>query len=325
MVVARRVGITGAAGFVGRALVARFRSDGWDVVGLDRVGGDGVHTADLREPGDWQRRLTGCGVVVHTAALVSQTASWDDAWRANVVATRHVVDAVDPDTRLVHCSSAAVYSAHKPAGVDETWPVHPTGRTYGDTKIASEQVVLAAYAAGEVDAVIVRPSDVYGPGSRPWTEVPVAMLRAGRLVLPARGEGTVDPIFVDDLVEGVVAAVLADAPASRVHNLSGGRPVSAVDFFSGYSRRLGLAPARRVPTGIALATAEVIGRLQRRCGRPSELGAGTVSMLAKTGSISPARAGRELGWTPQVTLDEGMERTVAVLTASATSGGRGSR
>lgn len=318
----RRVGITGAAGFVGRALVARFRSDGWEVVGLDRVGGDGVHTADLRDPGDWQRRLAGCAVVVHTAALVSQTASWDAAWRANVVATRNVVDAVDPGTRLVHCSSAAVYSAHKPVGVDETWPVHPTGRTYGDTKIASEQVVLSAHVAGEADAIVVRPSDVYGPGSRPWTDVPVTMLRAGRLVLPARGAGTVDPIFVDDLVAGVVAAALADAPPSRVYNLSGGRPVAAVDFFSGYSRRLGLPSPRRVPTGIALAAAEVIGRAQRRCGRPSELGAGTVAMLAKTGSISPARAGRELGWAPRVPLDEGLDRTVAVLTASATSGGR---
>ena len=321
--IGQRVGITGAAGFVGRALVARFRSDGWEIVGLDRVGGDGLHTADLRAPGAWQRRLAGCAVVVHTAALVSQTASWDDAWHANVVATRLVVDAVDPDARLVHCSSAAVYSAHKPTDVDETWPVRPTGRTYGDTKIASEQVVLAALAAGEADAVVVRPGDVYGPGSRPWTDMPVAMLRAGRLVLPARGEGTVDPIFIDDLVTGVVAAALADAPPSRVYNLSGGGPLPAVDFFAGYSRRLGLPPPRRVPTGIALAAAEVIGRAQRWCGRPSELGAGTVAMLAKTGSISPARAGRELGWTPRVSLDDGMDRTVAILTARATSDGRG--
>jgi len=57
---------------------------------------------------------------------------------------------------------------------------------------------------------------------------------------------------------------LVDAREGRVHNLSRGRPTAAVDFFSGYSRRLGLAPPRRVPTGIALVAAEVIGRARPR-------------------------------------------------------------
>lgn len=54
-------------------------------------------------------------------------------------------------------------------GVDESWPVRPDGHRYVDTKIASEQVVLQAHAAGEIAATVVRPADVYGPGSIPWT------------------------------------------------------------------------------------------------------------------------------------------------------------
>jgi nucleoside-diphosphate-sugar epimerase len=319
----RRVGITGAAGFVGRAVADRFRADGWDVVGVDRVAGEGVHAADVRAAGRWQELVAGCTLVVHTAALVSQNASRDDAWAVNVVGTRRVVEAVAPGARLVHFSSAAVYSQQKPPAVGETYPVRPTGRTYGDTKIASEHVVLAAHVAGEADVVVVRPSDVYGAGSRPWTEIPIAALRAGRLVLPAHGRGQVDPVHIDDLVDGVVAAALAAEPASRVYNLSGGRPVTATEFFGEYSRRLGLAAPRTASTRVATLLAEALGRAQRWRGTPSELGAGAVAMLAKTGSCSPARAGRELGWAPRVSLDEGMRRTVAALGA-ATSGGRGS-
>lgn len=308
----RAVAVTGASGFVGRALCTRFRAEGWDVVGVDRVG-DGVVRADLRFAGPWQDRLRACDAVVHTAALVSQTASRDDAWMANVVATRRVVEAVAPGARLVHFSSAAVYSPDKPDGVDETFPVRPTGRTYADTKIASEQVVLAAAVAGAVDAVVVRPVDVYGVGSRPWTEVPVRALRANRLVLPARGLGVVDPVFVDDLVDGVLAAVAVRDPIGRVYNLSSGTPTTTAAFFGEYASRLGLRPPRVVPTAVARVLAEGAGRAARLAHRRTELGSGTVAMLAKTGWCSPARAGRELGWSARVPLAEGLARTVAGL------------
>lgn len=317
----RSIGVTGAAGFVGRALCARLRFDGWDVVGIDRVADGGVHAGDVRVRGDWQPRLRACAVVVHTAAAVSQVASWDDAWAANVVGTRHVVEAVAPGARMVHFSSAAVYSARKPDAADETWPVRPTGRTYGDTKIASEQVVLAAMAGEGLDAVILRPGDVYGPGSRPWTELPVEALRARRLVLPAHGRGVVDAVFVADLVDAVVAAATTPTPAGRVYNVVAGTPVTAAAFFGELAAQLGLSPPRTTTTARARLLAEVAGRWSRARGRPSELGASTIAMLAKVGSLSPERARRDLGWVARTPLDEGMRRTVEALRPGATSGG----
>lgn len=313
--------VTGASGFLGRALVARLRADGWDVVGIDRVASDGVLAADIRAPGPWQQRLVRCDVVVHTAALVSQTASWVDAWRANVMGTRRVVESLHGGARLVHISSAAVYSPDKPDAVDESYPVRPTGRTYGDTKIASEQVVLSAVVAEGLDAVVLRPGDVYGPGSRPWTEVPVAALQAGKLVLPAHGRGMVDAVYVDDVVDAAVAAATVPSPVGRVYNLAGGAPLPAVEFFGEYAGRLGLRPPRTTSTRRARVLAELAGRTARAAGRPSELGAGAVAMLAKTGSLSPERARRELGWYPHIPLDEGMRRTVAALRARATGVG----
>lgn len=316
----RTVGITGAAGFVGRALTRRFRDEGAAVVGVDRVAGEGIEGADIREPGDWQGRLHACDIVVHTAALVSQVASRADAWAVNVVGTRRVLDALAPGARLVHFSSTAVYSPHRPEGADELDPVRPTGRAYGDTKIASEHVVLAARAAG-ADVVVVRPSDVYGPGSRPWTDIPVAALRAGRLVLPAHGRGLVDPIFVDDLVDAVVTVAAASDLPGRVYNLSAGTPVPAAVFFGEYARRLGLRRPMTASTAVATVVAEVLGRAARLRGRPSELGAGAVEMLAKTGWVSPERVRRDLGWTARTPLAEGMRRTVGALRAGVSGDG----
>ena len=89
--------------------------------------------------------------------------------------------------RLVLLSSVRAFSdTGFPDGVTEEHPVRPDGNPYVDTKIASEHVVLSAHAAGEIESVIVRPGDVYGPGSVPWVLKPLDAIRSGQFLLPRR-------------------------------------------------------------------------------------------------------------------------------------------
>src|SRR5205814_2467530 len=92
---------------------------------------------------------------------------------------------------------------------------------YTDTKIAGEQIVLQAHAAGELECTVVRPGDVYGPRSRPWVVLPLEAIRRRQLVLPARGRGLVSPVYVDDLVEGYVRAAREPAAAGQVITVTG--------------------------------------------------------------------------------------------------------
>jgi nucleoside-diphosphate-sugar epimerase len=311
--VTERAMITGAAGFIGRALTRHYRDRGWDVVGVDRTADPepGVLAGDVSEPGAWQRAARACDTVLHTAALVSNRAALDDAWRVNVVGTRRVLDAARDAgvRRVVVFSSVAVYSHRRDGVVDERTPVRPSGAAYGDTKIAAEQVAFQAHAAGEVEITVVRPGDVYGPGSRPWTVLPVEMLRRHQVVLPARGRGTFVPIYIDDLVDAVARAAAHPAAAGEAFNLTGGRSVTVAEFFGHYSRMLGTRPAPAVPTAWAMAIAEAIGRVARASGRPSEASAATMRMLSATGDVSVVKARELLGWDPAVDLGEGMRRT----------------
>jgi nucleoside-diphosphate-sugar epimerase len=312
-----RVLITGAAGFIGTALTTRYRADGWEVVGVDvRADPDArVLAGDISRPGPWQDAAFGCDVVVHTAALVSNTATLDDAWRVNVCGTRHVIDAAQRAhvRRVVVFSSLAVYSHDRDGCVDEQTPVRPSGAVYGDTKIAAEQVAFQAHAAGEVEVTIVRPGDVYGPGSRPWTVLPVEMLHRHQVVLPAHGRGRFVPVYVDDLVDAVVCAAACPDAAGRAFAITGGCSVSTREFFGHYSRMLGIRPAPVAPTAVAVAVAETIGRVLRALGRPSEANAATMRMLSATGDVSIAKAREVLGWGPRVDLEDGMRRTEAWL------------
>lgn len=90
----RRVFVTGALGFVGRALSDRYRSLGSDVIGVD-VTADascGVVAGDTCEPGAWQEAADGCDLVISTAALVTNMATSQRAWEVNVLGTRRALD-----------------------------------------------------------------------------------------------------------------------------------------------------------------------------------------------------------------------------------------
>jgi nucleoside-diphosphate-sugar epimerase len=313
----RKVFVTGARGFIGAALVRRLREIGSEVGGVDLEPGDdtAIVRGDVTAPGEWQEHAAGCDLVVHTAAVVGMYSSPEGYWQGNVLAPRLALDAAVAGgaQRFVHLSSIVVFGFDFEGEVDERTPVRPMGVHYVDTKIASEQTVLAAHADGEVPCTIVRPGDVYGPRSRPWTIEPVSLLRAGRLVLPAGGRGLLSPVFLDDLVEGVLRAATAPEAAGRIFTLSGGKEVTTAVFVGHLSAMLGLPPPRSVPTPLARAGARVLDAAARLRGTRNEVTPATVDYLARRGTYSIARARAVLGYEPAVDLPEGMRRTEAWL------------
>nr|WP_246852314.1 NAD-dependent epimerase/dehydratase family protein [Patulibacter sp. SYSU D01012] len=313
--------VTGALGFIGRAVTDALRARGAQVVGVDRVADParGVVAGDTTAPAGWRRHAVGCDVLIHTAAVVSNAVDADGQWRVNVLGTRRVVEAARDAgvRRLVHLSSVRAFGDRGfPDGVTEDHPVRPDGNPYVDTKIASEQVVLQAHAAGEAEAVVVRPGDVYGPGSRPWVLLPLQAIRARQFVLPAWGRGVFSPVYVDDLVAGLVLAAAHPAAAGGVFTLAGPRGVACREYFGHLYRLLGRRGPLGVPTPVGVALAGAADAVNRARGRRSEVNAISMRYLARTGTYSIARARATLGYAPAVDLDEGMARTAAWLRAA---------
>jgi nucleoside-diphosphate-sugar epimerase len=318
---ATRIFITGASGFIGRVLAERWRADGAEVTGVDRVedAGRGVIAGDVSQPGEWQEAAEGCDVVVHTAALVGMPSDESGFWEVNVRGTRLALEAARDAgaRRFVHISSVVTFGLDFPDNVDERWPVHPTGVAYVDTKIASEQVVLQAHAAGEAQVTVIRPGDVYGPASRPWTVMPVELLKGRRFALPARGLGIHSPIYVDDLADGIMAAAASKHAAGEVVTISGGIGMQTKDFFGYYARMLGRDGVPTVPTGVALAAAAAQDQIARVRRRVNEVTPNGVRYLARRGTYDISKARDLLGWAPAVDPDEGMRRTEAWLREQA--------
>jgi len=312
-----RVFITGASGFIGRALCERYAADGHDVRGCDLVADPArdVVAGDVAQPGPWQDHAAGSDLVIHTAATVSLRLERPEGiWRSNVLGTSNAIDAAQRAgaRRFLHFSSVTVFGLEFPDGVDERYPVRNTFIPYPDSKIASEQVVLQAHLDGRVECTVVRPGDVYGPRSRVWATVPAELMRQRRFMLPGWGRGIHSPVYIDNLVDGVVLAGVASDAAGQVFTLSDGIGVPYREFFAPYAELVG----RRLvllPTPVALGASAVVQRLARLAPGDNEINPGSARYLLRRGTYSIEKAREVLGWAPRVGLQVGLERTVGWL------------
>ncbi|HEX4672571.1 MAG TPA: NAD-dependent epimerase/dehydratase family protein [Solirubrobacteraceae bacterium] len=312
-----RVFITGASGFIGRTLCERYAADGHEVRGVDLAADPGrqVVAGDVAQSGAWQDWAADSELVIHTAATVSlRLERRDEIWRSNVLGTANAIDAAERAgaRRFVHFSSVTVFGLEFPDGVDERYPVRNSFIPYPDSKIASEQVTLQAHLDGRVQCTVVRPGDVYGPRSRAWATVPAELIRQRRFMLPGLGRGIHSPVYIDNLVDGVVLAANSPDAAGQVFTLSDGIGVPYREFFAPYAELIG----RRLvlmPTPVALGAAAVAQRLARLQRGDNEVNPASARYLLRRGTYSIEKARKVLGWEPRVGLRVGLERTVGWL------------
>jgi 2-alkyl-3-oxoalkanoate reductase len=309
-----RVGVTGAGGFIGRAVCAALTAQGADVVGLDvtsdarpRVQETGATfvECDTRDAPAVELALSECRLVVHTAAIVSDWGSMADFVAVNVGGTRNVLDAASAAgaERIVHISSVAAWGYEFPRRLREDALPRVCGAPYVDTKAASHALAAAR------GATIVRPGDVYGPGSVPWAIRPFEALEAGRLYVPRGGGGIVTPVYIDDLVDCIVRSLTHPEAGGEAFTAWDGRPIRAADFFAFYARMLGRETVPSLPRPLldgALRLQDTVARIR---GRPPVVSRAALIYISRRATYPNARAREILGWEPQVTLEDGMART----------------
>jgi nucleoside-diphosphate-sugar epimerase len=285
-----RVAVTGASGFIGAAVCRRLAADGDEPIGVDLAGAD--RAADIADPASTVAALAGADAVVHAAAIVSERGRMADFVRVNTRGTRNVLDAAGP-RRTVVLASVAGWGYEFARDLPEDAPPRPCGIPYIDTKGATETLALRR------GATVIRPGDVYGPGSQPWIVRPLEMMRRGRFFLPAPGDGLITPVYVDDLVDAIVRALREPRAAGRAYTVWDGTPVLARDFFAYHARSLGQDAVRVLPAP-----------LLRLAARAAKAGPAAITFMQRRAVFPNARAREELGWEPRVDLERGMAMTL---------------
>ena len=321
----KRVLITGVTGLIGGRLAERLiTAQKVQVRGLARNPAKGQWLADLgveivqgdvTEPASLQAALADCQVVFHAAAWVNEGGNQTDVWAVNVTGTQYMVEAALAAgvERFVQISSCAVYGSLQQHHIDETTPTRRRGDLYGDSKVAAEEVVFKAYRELGLPVVAARPSQVYGPRSYQFTIRPVEVIKAGKMVLIDGGRHLCKPVFIDNLIDGLILCATVDAAVGEPINLTDGEPVPWRDFFGAYGQMLKIDSFPSAPYALAWLIGlynEVKAGLQ---GKKASLNRGAVNALRSDNSFSNHKARALLGWEPKVDLNEGMKLTEAWL------------
>ncbi len=313
--------VTGATGFIGGRLAQRLAAEeGALVTGtgrqLDKVpfvreAGVDLQRADLRDTAVLRQLLTGQEIVIHSAALLTKhRASPEEAQRINVAGTQDLLRLADEMgvRRFVHISSVNAYGPPQKLTMDETTPLNVTQRdTYGRSKAIGEEAVWETAAELEMEVAVVRPGMVYGPRASSWTVRMVQAVQKGLPVIFGAGNGYASPVFIDNLVDGLMlTAVSPNSPGEAFNFVD--PPVDWHTFFGYYGAMCGKKP-RRIP----MWAANILALASEKLDLKLPLTRDRLKFYARQAVFPTNKAETLLGYQSRIRMDEAMQQTEAWL------------
>ncbi len=301
-----RTFVTGASGFIGRALCAELLEHGHEVSALVRRPGSeppGTRAVpcDLTD-GD---RLSAAiaaerpECVMHLAAEIASQRNESKVASVNIVGTTRLLEACRAlngsgsadGPRVVFASTVVTGDAHG-ALLTEDQPL-PVETPYGRSKQEGERLV---HESG-LPSVVVRPSHVYGPGGWYAEELVARLRQPGRFAVIGSGANMWDVVHVQD-VAGALRLAAEEAPPGSTYHVADDEPITYYDFMSLTARALGVGAPRRIPVALARIVA----------------GGNAVDAVVRSARSSNAKIKGELGWRPAYpTAQEGVPAAVAAL------------
>jgi len=318
--------ITGGTGFLGRRVAAlalakghRVRILGRDFAASGNLLKAGAEPcrADLRDPAAVRRACAGTDAVIHAGALSAPWGRRRDFFTINVAGTAAVIAGCRAGGvgRLVYVSSPSVTFTGQDV-IDQTEDAPRPRRfasVYSLTKALGEDRVNAAARDG-LATVIIRPKAIFGPGDNALLPRLLDAARRGRLSQIGNGQNRVDLTYVDNVAHALLLALDAPAASGHTYTITNDEHPRLWDVITAVLRGLDLpADLRAVPLPAALAAATLMEARAHLTGQEPLLTRYSVAILARTQTYDIAAARRDLGYTPRITLDEGIARTIAAL------------
>jgi 2-alkyl-3-oxoalkanoate reductase len=321
-----RIVVTGASGFLGGRLVEVLSSQGTPVRATTRLVSRATQLrgvqwvqCDLAREDGLRSALAGMETVIHCAALNGLSGSLEEYEDANVRGTIRLLHLAREAgiKNFVYVSSMAIYAAPEGAGslVDESSPYDARAGerdAYTQSKLAADAAVLDYARLHPAPRIIVlRPGTIYGPGAR----LPVGLLQltssSARPLIAGSRLASTGLVYVDDVVDAMLAAAVSDVPTGSAYNLVDSSNCNQEELARTLSEVTGgrirplFAPYPLV--WLAMLVMDLLSLVRHR-----KLGTARYRLQR---TLAPMRfecaaARKDLGWRPRVTLAEGLARAL---------------
>lgn len=319
---ANRIVVTGASGFIGKNLLSALAKRGYKLRILARDGRDEeffrslkaeIYAGDLRDPEVCGWLMDGASGLINLASIVRKAGLPDsEFWEVHVHAVKRLMESSVKNgvRRVVHVSTTGVLGDIKNPPADEDSPCAASD-IYQVTKAEGEKAALSYNSKDSLDVTVVRPAMVYGPGDMRMLKL-FRFIANGSFRMIGDGKTFAHPVYVDDLVDGIILAYESKAAPGRVYIIGGAKYVTLSEWVDVIAKEAGVTLSRasvpRWPVMMAAIMCETVCRpfkieppiFRRR-----------VDFFVKNRAFSIERAKAELGYEPKVGLADGAKRTLA--------------
>ena len=317
--------VTGAGGFLGRPLVERLAASGQPIrvfvrrtaAWMTRLPNVQPVLGDLGDAAAVDRAVGGVKTVYHVGAAMR--GGKEEFERGTVWGTRNMIASclAHKVERVVYVSSLTVLDqAGHPTGtpVTESSRVEPFPERrglYTQTKLTAENDVLEAIRTRGLPAVVVRPGQIFGPGAERVS--PAGSIgMGGRWTVVGNGMHLLPMVYVDDVVDGLIAAAERPEALGQIVQLVDPTPLTQRDFVSIARRSIPSLKAGTVPRWFMMLVARGIEFLGGLLKRDMPLSRYRVASLKPPYPFDISAAGRLLGWRPRVGTRKGLDITYPV-------------
>ena len=315
---AMRVFITGASGFIGSYLVEKLLNRNWHVRvlfhnrNIHREKECEVVKGDIRDLNLLEKALDSTDIIFHlAAALGASLMNKKDFSQINTEGTKNILRAAQKTgvKRIVHFSSAGVLgSVKKNETADEGYPLNPRS-IYDNTKLEGERTALN-FAKNGMNIVIVRPGWTYGPGDRRTFKL-IKTIAKKRFILVTRGNALQTPVYIDDLIEGVLLCTKR-GKKGQIYHIAGNEALTVKEITDIIALSLGnKIPPFSLPLFPVKAAVWPVEKIFYLFKRESPLSMGKLSFFIHPKPLSIQKAKQDLGYSPKVDLNTGMAQTIA--------------
>lgn len=303
--------VTGAAGFIGNALVKRLVREGHDVKAI-------IHETKLKDYEKKAEYIKGditdidsirpivkdIDIVFHCAAIVKDYGPKKIFYKVNVEGTKNLVNACqDTQIKRFIFLSHMRYEDSKKFGF------------YSETKNIAEQFLLEKFKENGFPFIIIRPGNVYGPGATIWVLRNLYSIKKNRITLVNNGNGIFIHTYIDNLLDALLSAMKKPDIVGEDFNITDGDySITYGKYLNDLARIVGAKP---ITKNLSKNRAIVIGKIMIFLNKIFKIKPWVtpvaVNILTNDKKISIEKAKKLLNYNPKINYDEAMKRITAWL------------
>ncbi|MEH6453265.1 MAG: 2-alkyl-3-oxoalkanoate reductase [Psychromonas sp.] len=327
----QRVFVTGAGGFLGKALCRFLRSANIDVVGFARGNypelqqmGVAFVQGDISDKASLLKAMQGCDLVFHVASKAGVWGSKESYFSPNVIGTENIISVCETLNiqHLIYTSTPSVtFAGVDENGINESQPyAEKFLNYYGLSKAIAEQKVIAANSE-KLKTVSLRPHLIWGPGDPHLVPRVLERAKSGKLKLVGKQDKLVDTIYIDNAVYAHLLAALAltkdvTTCAGKAYFLSNDQPIHMAEMLNKILACKNIpAVSKRVPAGVAYAAGALLEWVYLKLNKQDEpiMTRFVAKQLSTAHYYDISAAKNDLGYEPIVSIDLGMQKLKASL------------